>query len=161
MEKGTLITAFVLVIFCFIIFILLIKKNKKEKKILSVLFLFARQSNYLITNFDVWSNSAIAIDKEKNVLFFIRDSDISAEPKIIQINNRMVCQLINEKSDKSTEEYNFRRTIKLGLLFKNPEIKSDTWMEFFNEEEDGHNVKGEIQLCEKWYELINEKIKTV
>jgi hypothetical protein len=160
MDSGTTIFGLMLLLICILPIILLTRKRKKREKLfLQSLFRLAEKSNSKVTERDLWNNTAIGLAKESNKLFFTRKTADNHLLKEINITEMQKCRVVNTSRTVSTPKGVNTVIDKLELaltyLDKNrPEIL----LEFYSTDHDSFSLSGELQLTEKWKEIINSAI---
>lgn len=142
-----------------LIVFLRIKKLKKKKQVLSVLQAFAKENNSEISTYDTWDKTLIGIDdKEESKLFFIRSIPENEIRQVIVLSDVLDCKIA-----KTSRNMNFKGEtahvidkIELVLSFSNK--KPNIFLEFYNTDYDHLTLAGELQLADKWLELIKKSI---
>lgn len=150
MDLTTTIIGAFIVIICIIPLALAYNKRKgRERKIKLALFNYAQSHSGSITNFDIWPDTAIGLDEEKNHLYFIK---ISPSDEELQQH----AALDNIKAISITGEDDPEHTDQLELLLEHksePKIA----LEFFNRET-ALQINEELQLIKKWQAIVNSRI---
>ena len=160
MDSESAIFILMMVLACIIPIAIINKKKKnKERQFLQTLFDLAEKNNCKITDHDRWGNTAIGIDQKAGKLFFIRktsDGDSSKEVDLYEVKK---CRFVNTSRIVNLKESNQKVIEKLELVFtlSDPK-KSEIILEFYNSIYDSLSLRGEIQLGEKWSEIVNAKI---
>lgn len=134
---------------------------KHEKRILSGIQSFAREYNSKISIYDAWDRTLIGIDdKENYLLFFIRSASGTEVRQMIRLSEVKECRLIKtgRKEKYHEESVNITDRIELVFGFHNKQ-KQNVSLEFYNSEYDRLNLTGELQLAEKWRDLIMTILK--
>lgn len=161
MDFGTGIIGILFLLFCFIIFLILSRGNRKrEKQLLQQLRKLAELGNFTISQYDIWKDSAIGIDKITNTLFVIRELNNQPESYTINLAEIQKCRVINTNKAISNKEVRYKAIGKVELLFSNRnKNKPETRVEFYNLENDSTTLSGELQLAEKWCKISNDNCK--
>jgi len=136
-----------------VVFLLLIRfKNKKTvNKKVAPLLLFANENNTEILKYDICDKTLIGIDnKESNNLFFIRNISGNNTRSIIPLSDVYECKVY--KAERKYMSSIIIDRLGLSLFCKN---KSVIKLEFYNSEHDRLTINGELQLANKWEEIIN------
>jgi hypothetical protein len=160
MKLSTIIIVASIIAISVILYIVVSMRSKnKEKKKLQVLNDYASKHNCTITKNEIYSNISIGMDEKTNFLFFIKsnnDIDVLKHVNLSEIRN---CKVVNTGR---TVQFNKSSTTvieKLNLCFypvnKN---KEQILLEFYNVELDGSILNGELQLIEKWTNILNNKL---
>jgi uncharacterized pyridoxamine 5'-phosphate oxidase family protein len=157
MHLGTTITGVLLVVACVLPLVIANKKRKrKSKQILNDLKSFAAKYNSKISEHEIWSGTAIGIDKEQLKLFFIRANEgglFEWHVNLASIQKSSVST--TGKSIKSTDgDTHFVERLEMELTFNDGQPRM--LLEFYNNNRDNITLSGELQLLEKWVKNINE-----
>jgi hypothetical protein len=159
MEPGTTLIGVIIIIICCIPFILLGIKNKKQKKlILQSLEDFAAQKSCKISKYDIWKESCIGIDESGKNVFAIRNTKNFKKTYHFNLLDVKKCKV--ENYTRKQDEDLVVENIKLHFEARDLTKKIDSF-EFFNNNSDNAQISDEIQLAEKWSNLINEKIHSI
>jgi len=159
MNSETIFALIVLITCILAIVLVNSNKKKKNKQFIQTLYDFAEKSNCKISEYDLWNNTLIGIDKQAHKLFFIRkysDHTIKNEIDLVGIQKGRV---IN--SNRIVENGGSNHTIidKLELTFASSDFKvADTILEFYNTNRDNLVMNGELPKTEKWAAIVNENI---
>jgi hypothetical protein len=157
MNIVTILGVVGIVIVCAIPFIINRRKNKKaEAAFAKTLFQFAEKHGHKILSHELSSNIAIGIS-ETDTLFFIKQHN-AADDKQQLIDTMQVngCRLV-----KSTHSgIDGTSTIsKVELVFDSGRNKPNIRLMFYDIENDGFVLNGQLQMAEKWLENVNAVIK--
>ncbi|KAA5549561.1 hypothetical protein [Adhaeribacter rhizoryzae] len=160
MDLGTTITGIVVILLCIIPIVLMrINNSKKEKNLLQGLLNLAESKNCQITRHDLWDNSLIGIDDNKNKVFFIRKVKDAETTRQVVLAEIQKCQVIDTSRTVSNKDGNHKVTDQVALaLTYHDKSKQATALEFFNVDHDSLMLKGELLLAEKWSGIINGAI---
>jgi len=135
------------------------KKKKREKQFLQSLFGLAEKSDCKITSYDRWSDTAIGIDKPSKKIFFFRKSsknELGTEVDLLQVRK---CRFVNTHRIVSLNESQHKVIEKLELVFAFTDVRiPEQTLEFYNAQYDSLSLRGEIQLGEKWEDIVNSTI---
>lgn len=157
MDLGSIIIG-ILSISVIIIPILIMNKNRKKRKekILENLKSIAVEKNCLISNYEFCGNFIIGIDDTKSYVFFYKKNNEAEATKVnVNLCNIADCKLINIGRTVGNSKIIDKAGIRFVPLSKTaPPLD----MEFYNSEESMH-MNGELQVAEKWQQLLREKIK--
>ena len=160
MKLSTIIIVAAIIAISVILYLIVSMRSKnKEKKKLQVLNDYASKHSCTITKSEIYSNISIGMDEKTNFLFFIKsnnDIDVLKQVNLSEITN---CKVVNTAR---TVQFNKSSTTvieKLNLCFypvnKN---KEQILLEFYNVEIDGSILNGELQLVEKWSDILNKNL---
>lgn len=139
-----------------IVLIVLSKRSKikKEHKKLLLLTAIAQKNNSGITQHEFFGDLLIGLDEKSNFLFFINKS-IPETEEAINLSEIQKCRVIN--TSRSVDSITVIDKLELCFtpLDKN---KPQVHLEFYNS--DNHpNLVGELQLVEKWSDIIKNRLK--
>ena len=152
---GWLITLFIIT---GLIVFLRIKNLNKKKQTLSILQTFAKENNSEISIYDTWDKTLIGVDNKKmNKLFFIRSIQGKDTRQVIILSDILDCKMAKISRNVSFKGETVHVIDKIDLVFsfnKKPNIS----LEFYNSAYDHLTLSGELQLAEKWLELIKKSI---
>lgn len=153
MESSTLVVSLLLVVVILIPFIIMRGGIKKRAKLfLAELKAFASEHNADITDYDLSKDIAIGRDEAKGLVFFIHHGDELKSAKKIDLNETKNVQLTKGIRRVVTEHSESTIIEKVGLAF----VTNATTVnfEFFNTDSGSLTMSGELQLAEKWEELL-------
>jgi len=157
MKSGVLIMiVMVLLIFVVPSVWMYLSRKKDEKQLKKKLFNFAETSNCTISESDFWKNSGIGIDKSFHKLFYIRTTNSEENKKEIDLTKIYKCRVLNASRSMNTKNGNYITIDKLELIFTyRDKNKPETGLEFYNTTHDSLTLAGEVQLIEKWSQIVN------
>ena len=157
MDSGTIIFVAILVLSCVIPLVIVNRnKSKKEKLFFRALTDLAEKSNCRISEYDLWRNTEIGIDKAARKLFYIRNMENEEVKKEINLAEIQKCRVFNSSRTVINNSSNQIVTERLELAFVNRDKNvPDVTLEFYNSTTDSLYLNGEIQLTEKWAGIIN------
>lgn len=160
MKLSTiLIVASIIAISVILYVIVSVQSKNKAKKKLQVLSDYASKHNCSITKNEIYNNISIGMDEKTNFLFFIKSNDNIDVLKHVNLSEIRNCKVVN--TGRTVQFNNSNTTVieKLNLCFypanKN---KEQIQLEFYNVELDGSILNGELQLAEKWSDILNNKL---
>lgn len=137
-----------------IIFIRIRKKSRIEKA-LAPLKAFARENNSEISNSEVWGKNLIGIDNNApGSLFFIRSLPSREIREKINLSEISGCRINRtvRKADYNKEAVSVIDRVELVISFYNH--KPEVSLEFFNTDYDQLTLLNELQLAQKWSDMI-------
>jgi hypothetical protein len=160
MDTGTTIVALVIVLMVVIPLVMASRKIKKREQLfLQSLFNLAEENTCKIIEHDHWNYTAIGMDKDSRALFFIRKRADKTVQKAINLSEIRRCRTIQNSRILSSTKGNQTIMDNLGLgityLDRN---NTEIILEFFNSDYDSSTSNGEVQLMEKWLQIINTAI---
>ena len=157
MESGSIIFIVVIVL----VLVVLIgmgnfNKKKKEKKMLEALLVAAEKNNSRISEFDLWNNSRIGIDKATRKLFFIRTTETEEVAKVVDLPEILKGKAVNTSKAFSYKGSSQAVVERIELVLTNRDKnKPDVILEFYNSRSDNPILRNEILLAEKWAGIVN------
>lgn len=159
-DTGTILTAVFFLLLCTVPFILLnISHRKRVKQNLQRLNREAAKYTLNVSTFNTWGNTSIGMDEAANVVFFTKktaDGDTALKVALAEAEN---CRVANIKRTESDGDHHYSLTEKLELVFETRyKKKTETALSFFDIQHDGGMLTGELQMAEKWCNIINNKI---
>ncbi len=160
MNPYTVIAGAVLLAVCILpLFIIIRSRKKVENQMSKSLEKIANASNCQLSFKDLSGNFAIGIDDNKKFVFFFKNSKVAVIEESIELAKYKSCKVI--KSSKTIKSGNgtYNEIEKLELNFI-PKIKDNEEinLEFFNAE-GSFQLNGELQVIEKWSNLINKRLQ--
>lgn len=124
-----------------------IKENSKNQKAWKRLKESTSKDGATISAIDKWSFTALAIDETKGLLYYSHFSKIADLSEKIDLKNLKNCVIDKQKN------YD-RESINLVLSSKENTIS----LPFYDSNNDGFVLSGQLQLAEKWKKIINSHI---
>ncbi len=157
MDTGTIIITLILLSACTLPFILMtIKRKNKEKQLLQSLQILAQNNQAVISQYDVWSKSAIGMDESTNQAFFFRHLTEGETRQHVNLSAIKHCRIIKTSKDAEAKHNNQLEKLELVFTYKDSHI-SDTPFELYNVSHDGFTLNGELQIADKWFKILNAK----
>jgi hypothetical protein len=163
MDSGTIIITAIFLAIIIVPFIITgYNRRNKMKKMLQSLKKLADEQNCYVTQSEVCSNFAIGIDAMANFLFFMKQTEEGVITKTVNLREYRNCRLNNSARNLSSKKEHYHVITKLILSF-NPfdKSKSDEVIEIYNNEVDSLTLSGELQVAERWQEMIGLKLKRI
>lgn len=160
MEFGTAIIGAIFIAICIVPFIVMsLNRKKKENQILKSLTNLAKQHNCQITQHDICRDFIIGIDEQKNFAFFYKNMDDSVVEQFVDLAEIQSCKAVDKTRPVNSKAANDNVIENLELSFM-PIDKTKKVMSFgFYDSEVYIQLNGELQLVEKWAQLINKQLK--
>jgi len=138
------------------------RKRTKKEKFLNPLKELAFRNQCQISHSDIWSESVIGIDDNKNQVFVIRKNAGSESEITINLSNVFRCRVSEISHTSGPKEGNIKAFDRIDLVFSHKEkSKPDVSVEFYNSNTDRLTLAGELQLAEKWCSLINRRLSSI
>ncbi|MBN1119215.1 MAG: hypothetical protein JXA77_18540 [Bacteroidales bacterium] len=133
-------------------------KNKKKRKV-EPLIKFANENNSEISDYDTWDKTLIGIDNnETNSLFFIRKLPEKEIREVINLSEISGCRISKTERKVKYEGESVNVTDRIELFFSFYNRKPELSLEFYNSEYDQFTLSGELQLAQKWLDILNTRI---
>jgi len=160
MDLGITLIVAIIVTICVLPFLLMSKSKKnRQKKILQVLSNMAIKHSGKITQYEFCGDFVIGIDENTNAVFFFKKTNNIETKKYVNLAKTQKCQVINTSKIIKTKNSSYKEIDKLGLsLLPSSKYKPVVTLEFYNYD-DSLPLRGELQLLEKWFKLINSRLK--
>jgi hypothetical protein len=160
-DTGTILTAVFFLLLCTVPFILLnLSHRKKVKQNLLLLNREAGKYNLTVSTFNTWGNTSIGMDEKANVVFFTKKTADGESAKQVWLSEAEKCRIANIKRTEADGNHHYSLTEKLELVFETRgKNKTETALPFFDILYDGGMLTGELQMAEKWCDIINNKIE--
>lgn len=157
MDLGSIIIGILSISVIIIpISIMNINRKKRKEKTLENLKNIAVKNNCSISNYEFCGNFIIGIDDVKSYVFFYKKNNEAEAVKInINLSKMADCKLINIGRNVGNSKIIDKAGIRFIPVSKN-EPPFD--IEFYNSDESMH-MNGELQIAEKWQQLLAGKIK--
>ncbi|MEM5565184.1 hypothetical protein WNY78_08710 [Psychroserpens sp. AS72] len=158
MSLGITLTSTVLVLLVTTPVVLIQQQQKKkERKLLKALKAIANQHNSTLTEFEVFKNFAIGLDKNNNNLFFYKQNSKKEITQRIDLNKIKSCGILNSKKANNSDKKD--SIVRLQLIL-NPKsnAKHEQNIEIYNQTDD-FQLNGELEVIRKWEHLIQTHLK--
>lgn len=132
------------------------KIRHRERKILAVLQDFAKEMNSTIADYDHWNSSMIGIDNMvMKRLFYIRKTNNEETRAVIHLSEVLRCRLVVDKSSILYNKEQVTLIEKIALVFSYMDNQNkDVVLEFYNADYDSLTLSGELQLAQKWSDIV-------
>lgn len=159
MSTSLIITG-VIFLLCITIYVISISNNKKkENKFLNNISRLSGISTDKITRYDIWDHSVIAMNESVAELYFIKNSADDQTFQKIQLSEIQRCWVNEVSRTVSIKGSNIKVVEKVELILGNKQkSKPDSVIEFYNQHSGKLDLTGELQLANKWCQLLNEKL---
>jgi hypothetical protein len=141
-------------------FILISRASKKNKKqLIDKLSKLAEKNSSVIKESDHCNNFAIGLDTAEKTLFYIKCGNEEERSQVIKLGDYKTARIVNLSKTLGDNGAKTTVTSKLALAFVpvNKE-KPDVQLEFYNSE-DKNQITSELELLNKWNELMILKLK--
>ncbi len=138
------------------------KRKSKEKELLDLLRDLAGRNNSTVTNFKIWNNSAIAIDKESSMLLFVVKSEKQSSDMAISLAEVKNCKVVTTSHVVKIKNETNKVTDVIALALESRVgTRPDIILEFYNNEFDGFILDGESLLADEWARTINVVLHSI
>lgn len=138
----------------------LLGKRKKTKQLAKSFLMMANKSNHKVSQYEFWTNSAIGLDENSRKLLFLRRLENNENFQQIDLTEMKDCRVVIDRypcQNSKKEKVN----VKVGLAFSSHEKnKPDLILETYNSTCDKHMLTKELDVTEKWSDIVNRQIKT-
>lgn len=163
MNTTAIITTAIIFLFFIIMHIISVyNKKKKENKILSNITRLSGINIHNITQYDVWNNSVIGMDDSAAEIYFIRNSSDDQSFQKVQLSEIQRCWLNEVSRSVFFNGSSVKVVEKVELKMDNKgKAKTDTVIEFYNQDSGKLDLSGELQLADKWCKILNDKIASI
>ena len=156
MDLGVALVGALVIVACILPFIIMYKTKKyNEEQLLEELKSTASEKGFLLTNYEVSGDLSIGIDETSNVFCFCKNVRDNKSQEFIRLNEVKKCSLINLKNSTGSQSI----IDKLALSFEFKTKTNPSVFAVFYDSEQQLQLSKELQLIEKWYSIINQKIK--
>lgn len=138
-----------------------LKNKSRDQKKLNPLLEYAAENNSVITEYDAWGKTLIGLDNNKiKRLFFIRNIPDREIRETIILSEISECRMYktNRKVKYKSGFTEVTDRIDVILYFYNH--RQEVCLEFYNTDYDNLTLTGELQIAQKWTEIINKIIIT-
>ncbi len=141
-------------------FILIGRASKKNKKqLIDKLSKLAEKHSSVIKESDHCNDFAIGIDTKETTLFYIKAENEGEKSQVIKLGEYKTTRIVNLSKTLGDNGAKTTVTSKLALAFvpvnkDKPEVQ----LEFYNNE-NKNQITSELELLNKWNELVNLKLK--
>ena len=159
--KSGMIIMIGMIVFIFVVpsVWIYISSLKKEKQLKNKLFNLAAANSCAISEFDFWKNSAIGLDKNRHRIFYVRDIKSEEYMKEVDLSEIQKCRVVNASRSLHNNKGNYTAIDRLELIFSNKDKnKPEIGLEFYNTTHDSLAMSGEVQLVEKWSEIVDREL---
>ena len=161
MDLNTILgwSVTLLVIVGLVIFFRIRKKNR-DVKTLAPLKSFARENNSEISDSDAWSKNLIGIDKnDTGSLFFIRSLPAREIREKINLSEVLGCKVNRTVRKVDSQKDSVSVIDRIELIISFHQHKPDVSLEFYNTDYDQLTLIHELQLSQKWGDMIQGIVK--
>ena len=155
--KALLTWSMIALVVAGLVYMYRLRKKSRDKKVLAALLTLAKENNAIVSEYDFWENTLIGIDRSENSkLFFIRNIPGRQMRQCISVSEIANCKLhrTEQKVKYNKELVDVIERIELIISFK--KHKDDLVLEFYNTDFDHHILSRELQLAQKWNDIVND-----
>ena len=159
MDTVTIVIGVAMTAIVIISLVLLGRRGKRTNyRLFELLTIAANRENCQISEYEVFGDFVVGMDKQKNYVFFIKILGESDETHSINLAEIKSCKnnIVSRTVSFSGGNNNVIDSLSLNLIPKDnsPAVE----LEFYNAEK-STQLNGEFQLIEKWQKIINEQIQ--
>lgn len=141
-------------------FILIGRASKKNKKqLIDKLTKLAEKHSSIIKESDHCNDFAIGIDNKEKALFYVKAGNDGEKLQVIKLRDYKATRIVNQSKTLSDNGSKTTVTAKLALaLVPVNKDKAEIQLDFYNIE-DKNQITSELELLNKWNELVNLELK--
>lgn len=141
-------------------FILIGRASKKNKKqLIDKLTKLAEKHSSVIKESDHCNDFAIGIDNKEKALFYVKAGNDGEKLQVIKLRDYKATRIVNQSKTLSDNGSKTTVTAKLALaLVPVNKDKAEIQLDFYNSE-DKNQITSELELLNKWNELVNLELK--
>ncbi|MDD3875795.1 MAG: hypothetical protein PHT69_04185 [Bacteroidales bacterium] len=160
MNVESIYIGIILLVLCIVPFVIVnYIKGQNKKRILKSLKNIARQHNCQIGQHELFGNFIIGLDENKNAVLFYKMTKNNTVEQHIELEKIQSCKVINTNKTNKSKTGHSQVFEKYELSFiPIDKSKAEITLEFYDEEE-SLQPSGEVQIMEKWSNLINNRLK--
>jgi len=156
MDSGTTLTGIIIMVIIIIPFLLMgINAKKQKNRIKKDLENIATKNGCKVGQFDIWKNSAFAIDESEKFLIGYRKTNLETLEFFAVLKDFNSCSI--QKSIRNVGDEVVVEHLKLAFGNKQNPNKPQ-YFEFYNSDTDSSQLGDEMQLLTKWHTLIKDRI---
>ena len=160
MDSTSIIMGVALLALFALPFILIGRASKKNKKqLIDKLTKLAEKHSSVIKESDHCSDFAIGIDTAEKTIFYVKAGKEGEKSQVVKLSEYKTTRIVNQSKTLSDNGAKTTVTAKLALAFVPvSKDKAEIQLEFYNSE-DKNQITSELELLNKWNELVNLKLK--
>ncbi len=156
MDTSTIIIGAILLAICILPFVLISRnRKKKERELLNSLSNLANEHHCKISQFEVCGDQMIGIDEDTKSIFFIKQTDKEKVAKYVSLHTVQRCELVKTTANTAGDTIIDRLELKFVPIDSH---QPQYIIEFYNSSE-RFQLSGELQMIEKWFAIILDRIK--
>ncbi len=162
MNLGTAITGAIFIAIFMLPFIFMLNgRKKKEKQLLQSILNIANNHHCKITKQEISEEFAIGLDETRNQLFFLKNTTDKEIKQHINLAEIKSCKVVKTGHADGNKDNSYKSIDKLDLHFSflnknHPDISL-----VFYDADENFGLNGEIQLIEKWANIVNDRLKNL
>lgn len=131
----------------------------RKRQFLQPLLNLAQHNQSRLSQYDTWNNLAVGIDYNTGMVFFFKKVNNTGVSLQVNLSTIKKCRVIQVAKTLNGGQDNFLGVAKLALAFEHKDTsKADALLEFYNADSDEAGLTRELQLVEKWRQLIDNKM---
>jgi hypothetical protein len=156
---SAIIGAILLSIFIVPVMILNYHRVREEKKKLKSIQEIALYHNCNISQYEICGDFIIGLDEIRGFVFFLKQKKEDSVSQFVDLSHIHNCQMLKKTRTIESENVNgvILERVELSFIPTN-KSKAATHFELYDEETN-MQLRGELQLVEKWSNKINDLLK--
>lgn len=156
MDLGVALVGALVIVACLLPFIIMYKTKKyNEEQLLAELINTASEKGFSLSNYEVSGNLSLGIDETNNGFCFCKNGKDDKMQEFIYLNEVKKCSLNKIRNTNGSQSI----IDKLALSFEFKNKVNPAVSVVFYDSDQQLQLSKELQLIEKWYDIINQKIK--
>lgn len=149
------------IVAAFILMVITLRDTKKKDSALTELQLYAAEDGGKITVSDKWNDSAIGINEHLKMVYFINKKnghEVKKSINLLPVRNCRLVQITRPAGEgKNLQTLTDRVELAFSYLDR---AKHETFIEFYNIQHDKAFIVSELDLANKWVDIINNNISS-
>lgn len=134
------------------------QKNKR-KLILNNFILLGKNHEMTFSDYDLWDHGAIGLDPVLHKLLYINRNDLQQKEVMVDLRELSRCEISQSMRRTASKGSTVSVTDRLEIICKHREPSiPDRRLVFYNAE-NNCLIQNEIQLINKWCDLMNKLVK--
>jgi len=157
--KNAIISFVLLAIFILPLVYLVNMQKNKDKKLQKILLALAKKLNVEISQSEFWNSGyCLGIDNTNRKLLYLYKKNEKEESTLIDLTEVKKCKSSNINRNVKTKSGNIYVIDRIELVFSYKDSTiADKSLKLYSAEDD-MSLSNELQVAEKWQNLINSKL---
>ena len=153
MDLGVIITGLIIVSICSIPFIIIgVHRKKKQKQAVQTFLALTKEHGCNPSVYEFWNNSAIGIDKISGTAILCRTQNDIKSIRLMNLLEVNSCEAIITRQESQVIS-------KIEIVFScSKKDKTSVRWEMYNSDYDSLTISNELQVIEKWVEILSQDI---